>query len=89
MVKQKFYFLDHVDENTISCTMWLKILFPVYFTFEIWSSNCLVMTCLLTCQHMTPSTAIEGSKTFSFALCQKSLAEQCVRVVHFLGIPHT
>ena len=47
------------------------------------------MTCLLTCQHMTPSTAIEGSKTFSFALCQKSLAEQCVRVVHFLGTPHT
>ena len=26
------------------------------------------MTCPLTCQHMTPSTAIEGSKTFSLAL---------------------
>ena len=38
---------------------------------------------------MTPSTAIEGSKTFSLALSQKSLAEQCVRVVHILGTPRT
>ena len=48
-----------------------------------------VMTCPWTCQHMTPSTAIEGSKTFSLALCQKSLAEHRVRVVHLDGTPLT
>ena len=48
-----------------------------------------VMTCLSACQHMTPSTAIEGSKTFSFALNQKPLVEHCVRVVHFHGTPRT
>ena len=53
------------------------------------SSEWSVMTCPWTCQHMTPSTAIEGSKTFSLALCQKSLAEHCVRVVHFVGTPLT
>ena len=47
-----------------------------------------VMTCLLACQHMTPSTAIEGSKTFSLALSQKSLAKQCVRIVHSWNSPH-
>ena len=47
------------------------------------------MTCHLTCQHMTPSTAIEGSKTFSLALSQKSLVEQSVRAVHEFGTPLT
>ena len=46
------------------------------------------MTCLLACQHMTPSTAIEGSKTFSLALSQKSLAKQCVWIVHLWNSPH-
>jgi hypothetical protein len=39
------------------------------------------MTCHSTCQHMTPSTAIEGSKTFSLALDLKSLVKQSVREV--------
>ena len=38
---------------------------------------------------MTPSTAIEGSKTFSLALSLKSLAKQSVRAVHLIGTPHT
>ena len=69
--------------------MGLKKPFPVYSTSLILGFNCSVMTCLLTCQHMTSSTAIEGSKTFSLALGQKSLAERCVRVVHILGTPRT
>jgi hypothetical protein len=38
---------------------------------------------------MTPSTAIEGSKTFSLALSLKSLAKQTVRAVQLIGTPHT
>ena len=44
-----------------------------------------VMTCHPTCQHMTPSTAIEGRKTFSLALNLKSLVKLSVREVHLLG----
>ena len=47
------------------------------------------MACPWTSQHMTPSTAIEGSKTFSLALSQKSLVKQCVRAVHVFGTPLT
>ena len=47
------------------------------------------MACPWASQHMTPSTAIEGSKTFSLALSQKSLAKQSVRAVHLIGTPHT
>ena len=47
------------------------------------------MSCPWTSQHMTPSTAIEGSKTFSLALSQKSLAKQSVRAVHLFGTPRT
>ena len=52
--------------------------YNVYYNFQ----NTSVMTCHLTCQHMTPSTAIEGSKTFSLALNIKSLVKQSVREVH-------
>ncbi len=48
-----------------------------------------VMACPWTSQHMTPSTAIEGSKTFSLALSQKSLVKQSVRAVHEFGTPLT
>ena len=47
------------------------------------------MACPWASQHMTPSTAIEGSKTFSLALSQKSLAKQSVRAVHLIGTPRT
>ena len=38
---------------------------------------------------MTPSTAIEGSETFSLALSLKSLVKQIIRVVNEFGTPHT
>ena len=58
-----------------------------YPYFYYWFQNSSVMTCHSTCQHMTPSTAIKGSKTFSLALYLKSLANQSVRAVHLLGTP--
>ena len=41
-----------------------------------------VMDCPWTSQHMTPSTAIEGSKTFSLAHNLKPLVKLSVREVH-------